>query len=422
MNEEYLFLLDSYCFIWKNDEQILLYNTLSEQGFIYENVAGLSDFIEQLVQKENLYCISVTPTDLSNQAITDFIYSARENFCGDLLKKGDSVGKPIVILPEANINEDVNRNLDEISSSAVFGSTIMKNLTDVYLELGGICKYNCRDCHNIHKQIEWCYSIETVMSIEKVKEIFESIKYANVFDIHLMGGNLLDYPSWEELIRLISGYADHFKFKVNFHINGKHFRDIAYKSKIKELTEVDNIYLNIHIEAADLSPALSESLQEIKEKAEFLVKITDEEELMSVSEILNNQEIDSKILPYFTGNNFPFFEKYVFQEKEDILHSPLSKKDILARQAVNTNHFGKLYVKVNGEVYSHPCGEPVGHYPERIQKAVHRELKNGTFWRKTRDQVEPCKACLYRYLCPSPSNYEEVTGKFDFCHLQELSK
>lgn len=367
--------------------------------------------------KENLYCIPVQGEDLSKKAIAHFIYTARENFCGDLLPKGDTTGKPIVIVPEVNLNEDVNRNFDDIGSSAIFGSTIMRNLTDLYIELGGNCRYNCKDCHAVYKQMEWCYSTESVMSIENVRKTIEGIKYANAFDIHLMGGDLLGYPNWDELMLLISSYQDNFKFKINFHLNSKHLLDTQYKPKIHELLTISNIRLMIHIEASDLCPALGESIQRIKEKAEFTVKISDDEELKAISTAFHEWNADIRFLPFYTGENLSFFEKYVFQDQEDILNTSLSKKEILGRQLVNSNHFGKLYIKANGDVCSHINGEPIGRQGDRIQKFVHTEMKNGTFWRKTRDQVEPCHTCLFKYLCPSPSNYEEVVGKFDFCHL-----
>lgn len=62
--------------------------------------------------------------------------------------------------------------------------------------------------------------------------------------------------------------------------------------------------------------------------------------------------------------------------------------------------------------------EPIGDSEEKINELVFKEMKNGKAWFLTRDEVSPCKDCLFRYLCPSPSNYELVIGKPNLCHVK----
>lgn len=419
MNKDYLFLLDSYCFIWKDPDHILIYNTLSGKGYIYANVPVLCDFVDKLMLKDNLYSISVSSQELSNKSVADFIYSMRENFCGDLFSRDAFQGKPIVLFPEMNINEDVNRNLDDINSSAVFGSTILRNLTDIYLELGGSCKYDCKDCSDVYRQIEWCYRSDRVMPVEIVNKIFEDIKYANVFDLHFIGGNLLNYPFWDDLLFLISTYAEVSDVSMNFNINVKGFRDTCYRDKINDLLRLVNVHLKVYIDFSDLSEDLYTILLNLKDKAEFFFRVVDEKQALCVSEFSNSLDIEFTILPYYTGNNMSFFKKYVFMGKDDILDSSLSKKDIFSHQVLNANYFGKLYVKANGDICSNLISSPIGSYQEGLLKIVYEELKKGTFWRKTRDQVEPCRDCLYKYLCPSPSTYEEAIGQYNLCDLKD---
>lgn len=417
MKKEYLFLLDSYCFIWKKQDKIVLYNTLSKRGYTYMCDTALSEFVDRLISKDNLYCISVSCNELANEAIAGFINSVRNNFCGDLLPQNSSSGKPIVVVPEININEDVDRNLNDINSSAVFGSTILKNLTDIYLELGGKCSYGCDNCQSICNQINWCYSMEQMMSFDIVNKIFHEIKYANVFDIHFMGGNILEYIYWPDLISLIRD-SESYNCKINIYINIKHLQDIGYKSKINELMTLSNIVFNIHMDASDITENMQECVLMVKDKAEFICKISNEYQFNYVSNLFEALGITAKILPFYTGDNLDFFENYVFQDEKDILNPNLNKKDIFSHQHVNTNYFGKLYIKTNGDVCSNVNSEPIGTCHETILKSVYQELKTGTFWRKTRDKVEPCNTCIYKYLCPSPSNYEIAIGKANLCRLK----
>lgn len=418
MKKKYLFALDSYCFIWKNRDNILLYNSLSGQGYVYDNVTVLSSFVDQLIQKENLYSVWLDSSILSDKAVSDFICSARENFCGDLLAEENLTGKPIVVIPEININEDVDRNLDNINSSAVFGSTILKNLTDLYLELGGQCQYDCKECSSTYKQIEWCHNTGSVMPIEVVEKIFAEVKFANVFDIYFTGGNVLEYPFWNKLTSLISSYTKNSRVNMTFCVNARNLQEKKYEDRIKELLEIKNIYLKIYIDPVDLSSELHNSILEIKDKTEFICKIIDEENIQLTTNFFDETSVNVKHLPYYTGTNLSFFEKYIFINKEDILCSHLSKKDIFSHQLVNANYFGKLLVKSDGEIYADVTGNPIGSYKEGIKKIVYKELRGGTFWRKTRDQVEPCKKCLYKLLCPPPSNYETAIGRQNLCHVK----
>ena len=53
-----------------------------------------------------------------------------------------------------------------------------------------------------------------------------------------------------------------------------------------------------------------------------------------------------------------------------------------------------------------------------VKDWVFQEMKQGKMWHWTRDSLPACKECLYKYLCPSPSNYELVIGKPNLCHVK----
>ena len=61
---------------------------------------------------------------------------------------------------------------------------------------------------------------------------------------------------------------------------------------------------------------------------------------------------------------------------------------------------------------------PVGTIKDTIYDLIIKEMKNRSAWRLTRDVTPECAKCLHRYLCPPPSNYGFVIGKFNLCHLK----
>ena len=81
------------------------------------------------------------------------------------------------------------------------------------------------------------------------------------------------------------------------------------------------------------------------------------------------------------------------------------------------NDFGKLHILPNGDIYANR------HYPALGNTATHdfltiiqKEIKEGCSWLRVRNQ-EPCTNCLYRDLCPSPSDYELEIGCPNLCYI-----
>lgn len=138
-------------------------------------------------------------------------------------------------------------------------------------------------------------------------------------------------------------------------------------------------------------------------------------ELTSIKKILDPKSIE--VRPIFTGENILFFEKYVFASSDDFKIGYYDKQDVFAHQVMNTNFWGKLYILPNGYVYSNLNMPPLGTLENNVYDLILEEMKSHRAWRLTRDCFTPCKDCLYKYLCPSPSNYELVIGKPNLCHI-----
>ena len=104
-------------------------------------------------------------------------------------------------------------------------------------------------------------------------------------------------------------------------------------------------------------------------------------------------------------------------QQEDIKDIKLNKQDIFARQKLNTNDFGKIFIMSDGKEYANVNIEPVGNIEEEIDNILCRELVNGDSWRYTRYNVKPCSQCHFNLICPSPSSYELVIGKPNLCNV-----
>ena len=107
----------------------------------------------------------------------------------------------------------------------------------------------------------------------------------------------------------------------------------------------------------------------------------------------------------------------IYLNVEDILSTSWSKNEIFANQQLNTNDFGKIRIATNGYIYANPNYQPIGKWDDDYKKLIYNELRHGNSWRRTRDKQAICKECIYKYLCPSPSNYEIAIQKPNLCNL-----
>ena len=132
------------------------------------------------------------------------------------------------------------------------------------------------------------------------------------------------------------------------------------------------------------------------------------------------------IIPYFSKLNLSFFEENVFIKEEDIENTKHDIKELFSKTIINRINFGKLTIMSNGSVYSNVNSEKLFDLGYKsIHAGIFFEIQHGVNWMKTRNNIEPCKNCLYTSLCPPISNYEYVlksmqTSKSIFINSQEI--
>jgi len=125
------------------------------------------------------------------------------------------------------------------------------------------------------------------------------------------------------------------------------------------------------------------------------------------------------IQPYLDNDNISFFKKNVFVEKTDILNNN-DIFQIAANETINKQLFGNVYITESGNIKLSNNASPIGNIKNNsIYKAVYDAFaeKQHHPWFLTREQVEPCKNCVFSKLCPSISNYELFLNKFNFCNI-----
>lgn len=403
MMKKYWLIIDSYVFLWQDANKALVYNSLSGKGFEVLLSPVLERVVDSLLNIDNLYCVEVTDLDLEDSLLKQFVLQLRSHFCGDIILQSELKYKPVSIVPRLNINEQVDRDYGKIENFESFGHHVVKNLLELTIYLDGNI-----DSSLLFKQFIWYLQGEDILEREKLVQLFDRVQNSRVLDFNIVSRNLFEYASFDLLFEYLEKYSK----RVSFYTD--------YRS-IKECEQLDRILKKEHFslfllinQPFDVNQLVD--LKRIKYDFEYITYITSMEEYGIVSSLSEKLGIDIKILPLFE-NNIQFFRENVFLNKEDILNTKWSKQDIFAHQVLNMEYFGKLSLVPSGEIYADFYSNPVGCLNESLKEIVYREMQVGKSWRKTRDKLEPCVNCIYRYLCPSPSNYEYAMGGNALCNL-----
>ena len=92
-------------------------------------------------------------------------------------------------------------------------------------------------------------------------------------------------------------------------------------------------------------------------------------------------------------------------------------ESIYAKKFINLNYFGRLFIATNGDIYSCLYENPISVFKDSLKDVIIKELiSEESSWRKIRSK-HPCCNCIYQWLCPSPSSYENAIGKCNLCHI-----
>jgi pseudo-rSAM protein len=223
------------------------------------------------------------------------------------------------------------------------------------------------------------------------------------------------YSEFEKLIHILQKY----NLFANFHI---HYQNVTKNARLLNLLSkykfAVKLFVNfpINVESLKNSKQLLDD-HNIAVNYNFIVE--SEKDCNFAEHLITDLEIVNFVLnPFYNKKNLSFFRENVFLSKNDILDAKPSVSDIYARQTVNSNYYGKLTIKNNGDVHSNINEKKTGNIIKAtLHEFAYKEIKSGNSWRKTRNNVKPCNKCVYRFLCPPVSNYEYAIGKFNLCNL-----
>lgn len=393
--KQYLYI-EPFVYLSLTNDSLLLFNTLTNKSEVFEELSIVNFFAKAI--SNNLYINDIEWDIYQNRKDwIDFISWLRNSFSGDLLSIEET--PPIISKP----------NLDEFNIEYIELSKII-NL-EIYL--ASDCKHHCCGCGKYNYQFLFCKKNSFLKCVDE-KSIFvyiEKISIDRISSISLVGGNIWEYVTGLDFINKLALLDCEITFYVN----------------IRNLIGMDLSLM--HISTCKLNILIDESLEfDIVKSFDLEIKKTGIDYTYSIvvkelSNIIENELFNKSIfLPFYDGNDL-FFYDYVFLNKSNILNSDLSMREIYNKTHVNTCFMGKLIIDYDGSLYTSFNRKKIGNINQDDMHLIFNKLfDKKALWRLSRKDVPICKDCLYKYICPSISNYELVMNRFDLCNVHSCNK
>lgn len=404
------FYLEPYIAVSATESEVLLYNTLNGDHILSEDHSIVA-LVKSLWKPDNGGVILVEQAMWQCEEIESFLKNCRKSFFGDWIDVTLSEKKPVQIYPIANLQTDIAK-LEKDPDRSLADDAIAY-LEQINFYINSSCVSDCASCTFAYKQIGMCTKSESKeeLPIETIFAILNS-KINPLKKISITGGNIFLYSRFEELVQLVKQKNIYSEWNL-------YYKNIDEEKLI--LLKDGNIIVNLFVDAtanADIVKKICRCFLGINLALKFIVKtesdcIKFENDLLP---IIEDTPYEIKLLYDYT--NADFFRDYAFISKEDILAEKQSMQDIFANQKMNRHYFGQFTIFPNGDVYANLNNKSVGNiHITPLNRLVYAEMVNGQSWLQIRDK-EPCLNCVFRWLCPPPSNYESVLNQTNLCHVK----
>ncbi len=402
----YYLYLESFAFLWHNDEKVLVYNTLNSKSIEFENSGIVKEKVELLGDAKNLYFVELSDVEMGDDKLVKFISQIKNIFAGNIVKKSDLGSKPVHIPPKLKLK--IYRRMQ--SNGDVINQKISENLRGVVIYITGECDQGCELCEVQYRQVLFCKKSNLEISFEDLERVVLQIESSLLSTVNIVGGNIFKYSQWENLLKLI----DESNLTFNMY---NHKNNIPSTSELRKLSK-SNIMFNVLLDEIGEGEFISlvDRFDEADVNRRYIFVVKTISDYAKISNLIDRFSIKRyRILPVYDGNNLDFFRSYVFLNKSEILLSKQTRLQLFAKEIINMNNFGKIIYFSDGSVATNTNVKSIGRITEPLNRIIRNEFEFKSSWFTTRLTIDPCNSCIFKFLCSSPSNYEFFMGKYDFC-------
>lgn len=406
----YWFYLEPYTFLFHNENKTVLYNSLNSAYLVCPQYFVIQNILEQWESTMNGYGVVLDEEALRDETVQRFVNDVKETFSGDCVELEQECSKPYIFKPTLFLNSNIRIKEDENKVS--LGERILQNLHEVTLFFPSSCTRNCVSCSSYYRQMNHCTIChEGILKIKDYTRLIHQIQISGIQRVNLFaGGNFLHN---EYINNILSNLVEttlrkHLYLEYNF-----------LNNRCVEFVQQTNSILEILAHSENFNNQLVEDMQKYQcDIVRWNLIVSRDSDIEQLNLLNLPEDISIQIRPFYTGDNYTFFQDFVFFDLEDILSTPIDKKTIFRHRTLNDNFFGKLTIYPSGEVYANVNCRVLGNIQDSsLKELLYKEITEGNAWLRIRGNEKPCNQCVNRDLCPSISNYELVIGKNNLCNI-----
>lgn len=410
LNKSYWLYIAPHVYCCIKERQALLYNTQTGERIETDRPEILA-LLESLHEKKNLGAICFNGKGLHSSSYREFIAEFCKKGMGNLVDMAQMPDKPVQMMPILNLQRDTEKLRRQEDRS--IGEDILRYLLQLNIYIHTGCKQGCAHCNKYFRQSLCCTASsgkgENVLDISVLQDLLAQIQYGTVGQLNLLGGNLFEYPYYNDLTGLLANFSG------QTHLWNHYTVYSCCKTYSSDF--IQDIVVTFPVEDHQWDHCMT-LLGDSRNQFHFY--ITNMEEYENAGNLIERYGIKCYwIHPVYTGGNDPFFKEHIFIGRDDIFSKKIPFRHIFAHQKLNTNFFGSLTISADGEIYGNVNTPSLGNIRDNpLLDTVNKEMTVNTSWQKIRD-TRPCIDCLYQYLCPSPSSHELVMGRMNLCNIKK---
>lgn len=400
-----ILVLNSFVFINKIEVGILLYNTVNGEYVVIVDNLLISLFEGVKIGESQNYFLIILDKYMSNELFVKMITEIESKNIGELIEL-DINKRPLLFSPFLNIDQqNIYDYLDNFRLVKVpnnetrerenfAGKNLVSNLRELTIHFNSTSEISDK-YKNLFKQYPFPY-------VDKYQEI----------DINLLLSYLDVRIESEVRCNLIIGVINN----DNIHKVNCLIAVLKSKYQLYIYTLVNNIN---YIDKLDIDQKYIYTWifgnQHVSQRCKNMIGIfvnSDEKIYFESSE----NDICVDYFPAFTGDNLNFCIEILKFNISEVTENKLTERELYCNKFINSNFFGELTILPSGEIYSCISKSSIDDISSlSLKKTIYKELTETKNWLFVRNDVNPCKNCIYNILCPPITNLEISTNKFDLC-------
>lgn len=403
--KSYWFYLSPKVYVEQKDS-ILLYHTGNGDRLVVAE-RSIKALISSVLSPKNLGVVQLPDEVLASSEALEILEVMLRKEIGGLIPRQEAQLKPINFLPILNLQKDIDKAKAQGNLSLVLDN-LLGYLSRCIIYLGGECSLSQTYLCGKVEVFNQCWIPQGLLKL-----LLEQARHSRLTQLLLYSDNLFEHPEIADILQLFENY----ELDYQFYLSATHY--IRCHSTIRTLVMQSDITINITLLCTpdELNSILSIS-EASPNNLKLVVLVEDDKAYSYVHKVLGCYDmVNYECIPVYTTRNKGFFEDFVYLSEEDILSTPIEFRHIFCNQKLNSSCFGTLVLLPDGACKASPYTQSIGTLQGKsLPELVYHELIYNTAWRKTRC-YEPCSSCLYQYLCPPPSTYEQAIGKGNLCNI-----